>query len=414
MYDLISLLERAKTASVEMANLETLKKNKALLMVADELCSRKSEIIKANKIDLSNGEENGMPDSLLDRLRLTDDRIEAIAEGVRQIAQLDDPIGEGLLRKVRPNGLIIEQVRVPMGVIGIIYESRPNVTVDSFALCFKSGNVAVLRGGSDSINSNIALSNIIRDALSKAKVTEDAVILIDNTDREIVNQLMKQNDYLDLLIPRGGKGLIQNVVMNATVPVIETGTGNCHIYVDKYADIDKAIKIIRNAKLQRLGVCNAAESLVIHKDIAEKALPLIAADLTSDEVEMKGDEASQSISNLILPADSEDYATEYLAKKISVKIVDSIEEAIAHINKYSTGHSESIITEDYNASQMFLKQIDSACVYVNASTRFTDGFEFGFGAEIGISTQKLHARGPMGLLALTSSKYMIYGDGQIR
>lgn len=414
MYDLISLLERAKTASVEMANLETLKKNKALLMVADELCSRKSEIIKANKIDLSNGEENGMPDSLLDRLRLTDDRIEAIAEGVRQIAQLDDPIGEGLLRKVRPNGLIIEQVRVPMGVIGIIYESRPNVTVDSFALCFKSGNVAVLRGGSDSINSNIALSNIIRDALAKAKVTEDAVILIDNTDREIVNQLMKQNDYLDLLIPRGGKGLIQNVVMNATVPVIETGTGNCHIYVDKYADIDKAIKIIRNAKLQRLGVCNAAESLVIHKDIAEKALPLIAADLTSDEVEMKGDEASQSISNLILPADSEDYATEYLAKKISVKIVDSIEEAIAHINKYSTGHSESIITEDYNASQMFLKQIDSACVYVNASTRFTDGFEFGFGAEIGISTQKLHARGPMGLLALTSSKYMIYGDGQIR
>ncbi len=414
MYDLISLLERAKTASVEMANLGTLKKNKALLMVADELCDRKSEIIKANKIDLSNGEENGMPDSLLDRLRLTDERIEAMAEGVRQIAQLDDPVGEGLLRKVRPNGLIIEQVRVPMGVIGIIYESRPNVTVDSFALCFKSGNAAVLRGGSDSINSNIALAGIIRDGLSKAEVCEDAVILIDNTDREIVNSLMKQNDYLDLLIPRGGKGLIQNVVMNATVPVIETGTGNCHIYVDKYADIDKAIKIIRNAKLQRLGVCNAAESLVIHKDIAEKALPLIAADLISDEVEMRGDEESQSISNLIVPADSEDYATEYLAKKISVKIVDSIEEAIAHINKYSTGHSESIITEDYNSSQMFLKQIDSACVYVNASTRFTDGFEFGFGAEIGISTQKLHARGPMGLLALTSSKYMIYGDGQIR
>lgn len=414
MYDLISLLERAETASVEIANMGTLKKNDALLFVAKELCERKAEIIKANKIDISNGEENGMPDSLLDRLRLDDARIEAMAEGVRQIAQLDDPIGEGLLRKVRPNGLIIEQVRVPMGVIGIIYESRPNVTVDSFALCFKSGNVAVLRGGSDSINSNIALSNIIRDGLAKADVTEDAVILIDNTDREIVNQLMKQNDYLDLLIPRGGKGLIQNVVMNATVPVIETGTGNCHIYVDKYADIDKAIKIIRNAKLQRLGVCNACESLVIHKDIAEKCLPLIAADLTSEEVEMKGDEASQSISNLIIPADPTDYATEYLAKKISVKIVDSIEEAIAHINKYSTGHSESIITEDYNSSQKFLKQIDSACVYVNASTRFTDGFEFGFGAEIGISTQKLHARGPMGLLALTSSKYMIYGDGQTR
>ena len=414
MYDLISLLERAKTASVEIANMGTLKKNDALLFVAEELCERKAEIIKANKIDISNGEENGMPDSLLDRLRLNDARIEAMAEGVRQIAQLDDPIGEGLLRKVRPNGLIIEQVRVPMGVIGIIYESRPNVTVDSFALCFKSGNVAVLRGGSDSINSNIALSNIIRDGLAKADVTGDAVILIDNTDREIVNQLMKQNDYLDLLIPRGGKGLIQNVVMNATVPVIETGTGNCHIYVDKYADIDKAIKIIRNAKLQRLGVCNACESLVIHKDIAEKCLPLIAADLTSEEVEMKGDEASQSISNLIIPADPTDYATEYLAKKISVKIVDSIEEAIAHINKYSTGHSESIITEDYNSSQKFLKQIDSACVYVNASTRFTDGFEFGFGAEIGISTQKLHARGPMGILALTSSKYMIYGDGQTR
>ena len=414
MYDLISLLERAKTASVEIANMGTLKKNDALLFVAKELCERKAEIIKANKIDISNGEENGMPDSLLDRLRLDDARIEAMAEGVRQIAQLDDPIGEGLLRKVRPNGLIIEQVRVPMGVIGIIYESRPNVTVDSFALCFKSGNVAVLRGGSDSINSNIALSNIIRDGLAKADVTGDAVILIDNTDREIVNQLMKQNDYLDLLIPRGGKGLIQNVVMNATVPVIETGTGNCHIYVDKYADIDKAIKIIRNAKLQRLGVCNACESLVIHKDIAEKCLPLIAADLTSEEVEMKGDEASQSISNLIIPADPTDYAAEYLAKKISVKIVDSIEEAIAHINKYSTGHSESIITEDYNSSQKFLKQIDSACVYVNASTRFTDGFEFGFGAEIGISTQKLHARGPMGILALTSSKYMIYGDGQTR
>ncbi len=414
MYDLISLLERAKTASVETANMGTLKKNDALLFVAEELRGRKAEIIKANKIDISNGEENGMPDSLLDRLRLDDARIEAMAEGVRQIAQLDDPIGEGLLRKVRPNGLIIEQVRVPMGVIGIIYESRPNVTVDSFALCFKSGNVAVLRGGSDSINSNIALSNIIKDGLAKADVTEDAVILIDNTDREIVNQLMKQNDYLDLLIPRGGKGLIQNVVMNATVPVIETGTGNCHIYVDKYADIDKAIKIIRNAKLQRLGVCNACESLVIHKDIAEKCLPLIAADLTSEEVEMKGDETSQSISNLIIPADPTDYATEYLAKKISVKIVDSIEEAIAHINKYSTGHSESIITEDYNSSQKFLKQIDSACVYVNASTRFTDGFEFGFGAEIGISTQKLHARGPMGLLALTSSKYMIYGDGQTR
>ena len=414
MYDLLALLDRAKKASVTMANMGTLKKNEALLMVADELCQRKSEIIKANKIDIANGEENNMPDSLLDRLRLTDERIEGIAEGVRQVAQLEDPIGEGLLRKVRPNGLVIEEVRVPMGVIGIIYESRPNVTVDSFALTFKSGNVAVLRGGSDSINSNIALANIIRDALEKADACPDSVLLIEDTDRNIVNQLMKQNDYLDLLIPRGGQGLIQNVVMNATVPVIETGTGNCHIYIDKSADLDKAIRIIRNAKLQRLGVCNAAESLVIHKDIAEKALPLIAADLASDDVEIFGDTMSQGISNIVLPATEEDYGKEYLAKKISAKCVDSIEEAIAHINKYSTGHSEAIITEDYAASQKFLKEIDSACVYVNASTRFTDGFMFGFGAEIGISTQKLHARGPMGLLALTSTKYMIYGDGQIR
>ncbi len=413
-FDLEELGRRAKAAAFEMSRLGTEKKNTALLAVAEALLTHGAEIQKANKIDLENGEKNGMSDALMDRLRLTDARLEGIAEGVRQVAALEDPIGEVLSMKRRPNGLLIGQMRVPMGVIGIIYESRPNVTVDSFALTFKAGNAAILRGGSDCIHSNMVLVRVIREALSEAGVPADSVQLVENTDRAVATGLMRMNKYLDLLIPRGGAGLIRSVVENATVPVIETGTGNCHIYIDASADMDMAVRIVRNAKLQRLGVCNAAESLVIHKDIAEEVLPLIAADLASDGCEIRGDEASQAISNLVVPATEEDYGTEYLAKKISAKIVSSIDEAIAHINKYSTGHSESILTEDYNNAQKFLREIDSACVYVNASTRFTDGFEFGFGAEIGISTQKLHARGPMGLLALTSTKYIIYGNGQTR
>ncbi len=405
---------KAKLASRYMAKCSTELKNKALLKVADDLIKNQDEIIKANKIDIDNAVADGMSAALLDRLTLTPERFELMAEGIRQVVLLDDPIGEVTGMKKRPNGLVIGQQRVPMGVIGIIYESRPNVTVDAFALTFKTGNAVILRGGSDCIYSNIALVKSIRESLKSLSIDENAISLIENTDRKLAIEFMKMNEYLDLLIPRGGAGLIRNVVLNATVPVIETGTGNCHIYVDKDADLDKAIPIINNAKLQRLGVCNACESLVIHKDIAEKAIPLIAADLSKHECEIRGDEASKMYSNCINDCTEEDFGTEYLDKIISVKTVSSLDEAIEHINKYSTGHSEAIITESYEASQRFLNEVDSACVYVNASTRFTDGFMFGFGAEIGISTQKLHARGPMGLLALTSTKYIIYGNGQIR
>ncbi|MBE5945864.1 MAG: glutamate-5-semialdehyde dehydrogenase [Lachnospiraceae bacterium] len=406
--------KKAKAASRIMAKLGQNDKNNALLMVADALVTNSEEIIKANDIDIENGIKNGMSEALLDRLKLTKARFDDMAEGIRQVVSLEDPVGEVLSMKERPNGLLIGQKRVPMGVIGIIYESRPNVTVDAFALCFKTGNSVILRGGSDCIHSNIALVKVIKEALKSAGVTEDAINLIENTDREIAKQFMKLNKYVDLLIPRGGAGLIRTVVENATIPVIETGTGNCHIYIDKDADLDKALPIIKNAKLQRLGVCNACESLVIHKDIAAKAVPLIADMLSENDCEIRGDEQAVLLSSNIVPATEDDFATEYLAKIISAKIVDSIDEAIEHINNYSTGHSESIITESYENAQRFLNEIDSACVYVNASTRFTDGFMFGFGAEIGISTQKLHARGPMGLLALTSTKFIVYGNGQIR
>ncbi|MDE6026410.1 MAG: glutamate-5-semialdehyde dehydrogenase [Lachnospiraceae bacterium] len=406
--------KKARIASRILAKLSQTEKNNALLAVADALVTNCDEIIKANAIDMEEATKNGMSPALLDRLKLTKQRLEDMAEGMKQVVSLEDPIGEVLSMKERPNGLLIGQKRVPMGVIGIIYESRPNVTVDAFALCFKTGNAVILRGGSDCIHSNIALIHVIKDALSSVGVTADAVSLIENTDREIAKQFMKLNQYVDLLIPRGGAGLIRTVVENATIPVIETGTGNCHIYVDKSADLEKAVSIIKNAKLQRLGVCNACESLVIHKDIAEAAIPLIADMLKENDCEIRGDESTRAISSYIVPATEEDYGTEYLAKIISAKVVDNIEQAIEHINNYSTGHSEAIITEDYENAQRFLAEIDSACVYVNASTRFTDGFMFGFGAEIGISTQKLHARGPMGLLALTSTKYIIYGNGQIR
>jgi len=405
---------KAKEASKLMAKLGQMDKNKALMNVAEALVNNAEDIIKANAFDIEYSTNNGMSEALLDRLRLTKARIDDIAEGIRQVVSLDDPVGEVISMKERPNGLLIGQKRVPMGVIGIIYESRPNVTVDAFALCFKTGNSVILRGGSDCIHSNIAIVKVIKDALIESNVTPDAINLIENTDREIAKQFMRMNDYVDLLIPRGGAGLIKTVVENATIPVIETGTGNCHIYIDKDADLNKALPIIKNAKLQRLGVCNACESLVIHKDIAAKAVPVIAAMLNENDCEIRGDENAVKLSEYIKPASEEDFATEYLAKIISAKIVDNIDEAIDHINKYSTGHSEAIITESYENSQRFLNEIDSACVYVNASTRFTDGFMFGFGAEMGISTQKLHARGPMGLLALTSTKFIIYGNGQIR
>ncbi len=411
---LTELGKKAKDASRIMARLGQDKKNEALLGVADALIANAESIIKGNDTDMDNARANGMSEALLDRLKLTEKRLMDMAEGIRQVVSLEDPVGEVISMKERPNGLLIGQKRVPMGVIGIIYESRPNVTVDAFALCFKTGNAVILRGGSDCIHSNIALIKVIRKALEDAGVTPDAVSLIEDTDREVAREFMRMNKYVDLLIPRGGAGLIKTVVENATIPVIETGTGNCHIYVDESADLNKALSIIKNAKLQRLGVCNACESLVIHKNIAEKAVPAIAAMLKENDCEIRGDEATMSFSPDIVKANEEDYGTEYLAKIISAKVVDSLDDAIEHINNYSTGHSEAIITEDYESSQRFLNEIDSACVYVNASTRFTDGFMFGFGAEIGISTQKLHARGPMGLLALTSTKYIIYGNGQIR
>ena len=370
--------------------------------------------MEENEKDLRAAEEKGVKQSLIDRLRLTEQRIRDMAEGLKQVAALEDPIGEVLSMKNRPNGLRIGKRRVPLGVVGIIYESRPNVTADAFGLCFKTGNAVILRGGSDAIHSNLAITEVIRAGLKKENLPQDAILLVEDTSRATVGEMMKLHDYIDVLIPRGGAGLIANVVENSTVPVIETGTGNCHIFVDASADIDRAADIIENAKTQRMGVCNACESLVIHEVAAKEALPLIAERLRARQVEIRGDERARAIVPEILPASEEDWGTEYLDAVISVKIVDSAEEAIAHINRYNTGHSESILTKDYDNALKFLDEVDAAAVYVNASTRFTDGFEFGFGAEIGISTQKLHARGPMGLEALTSTKYMIFGNGQIR
>lgn len=414
MMELEEMGRLAKTASRELVKLTQPVKNSCLVTIARNLVEHTDEILEANDKDIANGKANNMPEALLDRLKLTADRIEGIAEGVRQVAALDDPIGEVLSMKERPNGLMIGKKRVPLGVIGIIYESRPNVTVDAFSLCFKAGNACILRGGSDAINSNIAFVKIIKDSLEENNVTSDAIFLLEDTRRETATKLMKLNRYIDVLIPRGGAGLIRSVVENATVPVIETGTGNCHVYVDASADVDMAVDIIRNAKLQRLGVCNACESLVIHKDIVKEAAPKIIAMLKENDCEIRGDITIQGFDEAVVAATDEDYSTEYLAKIISAKVVDNIDEAIEHINLNSTGHSESIITKDYDNAQKFLNEIDSAAVYVNASTRFTDGFEFGFGAEIGISTQKLHARGPMGLEALTTTKFIIYGNGQVR
>lgn len=404
---------KAAEARFELQNLSTEDKNRGLMTAAALLIERQEEILKANEKDIEAGRNKGMHSGLLDRLRLTEDRIAGMAEGLRQIAELPDPVGEVMESFERPNGLFIEKKRVPMGVIGIIYESRPNVTADAFGLCFKTGNAVILKGGSDAIYSNMAITAVLRDALKKEGITEDAIALIEDTDRAITQKFMRMKEYVDLLIPRGGAGLIRSVVENSTIPVIETGTGNCHIYVDEAADLNKAVPIIINAKTQRIGVCNACESLVIHRDIKDQLLPMLADALKDHQVEIRGDKEVAQVIECV-PATEEDYGTEYLDYIISMKTVGSVEEAIAHINKYNTKHSEAIITENQESAEKFLNGVDAACVYLNASTRFTDGFEFGFGAEIGISTQKLHARGPMGLRELTSYKYMIKGNGQVR
>jgi len=412
--ELVEIGKRAKAASRQLGVLSTSKKNEALKAVAAALVANSADIIDANEIDVKNAKENGMSEALLDRLSVNEARVKAMADGILQVADLKDPVGEVLSMTNRPNGLMIGKKRVPLGVIGMIYESRPNVTPDAFCLCFKTGNAVILRGGSDCIHSNLAITKVIRAALKEQGVCEDVVQIIESTDRATATALMRLNDYVDVLIPRGGAGLIKSVVENSTVPVIETGTGNCHIYVDASADFEMALNIIDNAKTQRLGVCNAAESLVVHESIAKDFLPMLYKKLTEKAVVMRADERARAICPQMEAATEEDFYKEYLDRLISVKIVDSIDEAIAHINEHNTGHSESIITKDYENSLRFLNEIDAAAVYVNASTRFTDGGEFGFGAEIGISTQKLHARGPLGLEELTTTKYIIFGNGQIR
>ncbi len=413
MINLTELGQKAVVAKYAVQKLSTEKKNEALTYVAKALVKETDKLIAANEMDIKAGEEKGMHSGLLDRLRLTQERIEGMAEGLMQVTELPDPIGEVLESFERPNGLQIEKRRVPMGVIGIIYESRPNVTADAFGLCFKSGNAVILKGGSDAIHSNKAITDVIRAALSDCGVTADAIQLIEATDRSVTQEFMKMKEFVDVLIPRGGAGLIRSVVENSTIPVIETGTGNCHIFVDESADMEKAISIIFNAKTQRIGVCNACESIVVHEKVKDALLPKLAEKLKEKQVEIRGDEKVAQVIDCV-PATEEDYGTEYLDYIVSVKTVSSVEEAIAHINRYNTKHSEAIITEDMQNAEQFLNGVDAACVYVNASTRFTDGFEFGFGAEIGISTQKLHARGPMGLRELTSYKYTIKGNGQIR
>lgn len=411
--ELLLLCKRAKEAKYKVEKLSTEEKNDALECIADSLINNTEVILKANQIDIDTGIAKGMKAGLLDRLKLTEERIVAIAEGLRQVKELPDPIGEVLDDYTAANGLKLTKVRVPMGVIGIIYESRPNVTADAFSLCFKSGNAVILKGGSDAINSNKAITMVIRNALSKVGITEDAILLIESTDRSVTTEFMRMKEYVDLLIPRGGAGLIRSVVENSTIPVIETGTGNCHIFIDETADVDKAIEVIMNAKTQRIGVCNACESLVIHENIKDRLLPRLKTALEEKNVEIRGDEKVRMVIDCN-EATLEDFGTEYLDYIISMKVVNSVDEAINHINTYTTHHSESILTSDEENANKFLKSIDAACVYVNASTRFTDGFEFGFGAEIGISTQKLHARGPMGLKELTSYKYNIRGNYDVR
>lgn len=415
MNEMLEILgKNAVDAENILRNLSTNKKNQILRQAAEQLVKDTDKILAANAIDVQKGRENQMSEGLVDRLMLDAERIKGIGEGLRQVADLDDPIGEVLGMKKRPNGLLIGQKRVPLGVVGIIYEARPNVTADAFALCFKTGNAVILKGGSDAIHSNQAIVESIRKVLARNEVTEDAIALIQDTSRKTASEFMKLNQYVDVLIPRGGKGLIQAVVNNSTIPVIETGTGNCHIYVDDSADLYMAADIVMNAKTQRVGVCNACESLLVHEQVKDVFLPVLAERLRQKHVQMRADEAARALIPDAVAATEEDWGREYLDYILSIKVVGSVDEAIAHINKYNTKHSEAIITNNYENAQRFLDEVDAAAVYVNASTRFTDGFEFGFGAEIGISTQKLHARGPMGLNALTTTKYIIYGNGQVR
>ncbi len=415
--ELLELCQAAKAAKYKVASLSSEEKNDALRKLADLLDQEREQILIANAQDIAAATAKGVSIPMIDRLRLTDARIHAMSEGLKQVAELPDPLTEVLESWERPNGLKLEKVRVPLGVIGIIYESRPNVTADAFALTFKAGNVVILKGGSDAIKSNTAICSLIRKGLKDSGITEDAISLIESTDRETTKQFMQLREYVDVLIPRGSAGLIRSVVENSKIPVIETGAGNCHIYIDESADVKMAREIIVNAKTQRLGVCNACESLVVHKNALERVLPEIYAALAEKSVVIRADETAGTVTAenaRIEAASEEDFSKEYLDLLISVKTVSDIDEAIEHINRHSTHHSEAIITEDTANAEKFLAGVDSACVYVNASTRFTDGFEFGFGAEIGISTQMLHARGPMGLKELTSYKYKIRGTGQIR
>ena len=404
----------AKKAAAKLAVTSTAVKNKALLAMAEALLAKQEEILAANALDMERAAAKGMKSSMLDRLKLTAARIEGMADGLRQVANLPDPVGNVLDGKTLANGLTITKVRVPLGVIGIIYEARPNVTADAAGLCLKSGNAVVLKGGSEAMESNKAVAGILSEAATAAGMPEGAIQFIDTSDRQAVQDLIHLNGLVDVVIPRGGAGLIKMVVMNATVPVIETGAGVCHTYVDASADVEMAVKIAYNAKVQRPSVCNAMETLLVHKDAAAKFMPAMLAKYAEAGVEIRGDEGVQSFDKAVVPVTEEDWATEYGDLRLSVKLVDSIEEAMEHIARFGTGHSECIVTNDYSQAQLFQKTVDAAAVYVNASTRFTDGNEFGFGAEIGISTQKLHARGPMALPELTSTKYLICGNGQIR
>jgi len=410
----IAKAQKAKEAARKLAYLSTDVKNDALLAMADSLLKNTYNILEANESDIREAHKNGLSQALMDRLKLTQARVVDMANGLAMVASLPDPVGEVESMWTRPNGLRIGRTRVPLGVVGIIYEARPNVTVDAAGLCMKAGNAVVLRGGSEAIHSNVAITNVIAEAASREGMPEGAINLIETTDRDAVDFMLKLNEYIDVIIPRGGAGLIQTVVQNATVPVIETGVGNCHVFVDRYADLEKARSIVINAKCQRPGVCNALESLLVHQAVAAEFLPLILESLKEAGVEVRGCERTKAAAGWVIPATDEDFAKEFLDMIISVKVVDSLDDAMDHIYRYSTKHSEAIITENYTRAMRFINEVDAAAVYINASTRFTDGGQFGFGAEIGISTQKLHARGPMGLKELTTTKYIVFGDGQIR
>lgn len=413
MSRLIEMGKAAKDASVILAKLKTPEKNRALNACADALEKNMDRVLEVNKKDVEAAVANGIKGAFIDRLTLTEDRVRGMADGLRDVAKLDDPIGEVLYMKTLDNGLIIGQKRVPMGVIGIIFEARPNVTADAFGLCLKAGSATILRGGKEAFGSNTTVVNIFRETLESIGLPADCVQMVEDTSRETATEMMRLNGYIDVLIPRGGAGLIQSVVQNSTVPVIETGTGNCHTYVDESADLDMAVRIVINAKTQRPGVCNACESLLVNEAVADKFIPMVSKALKEKNVEIRGDKKFIDEGGAV-PATDDDWGTEYSDLIISARVVKDIDEAIAHIRKYGTNHSECIVTESYTNAQKFLDEVDAAAVYVNASTRFTDGGQFGFGAEIGISTQKLHARGPMGLKEMTTTKYIIYGNGQIR